>query len=136
MRRRGRRRLWAIAAVAGVLLAALPAYTAANLVPPTRAGQTSRPIPPNDLKPAACADLALTTLVTGSRTITGTAGNDLVLGSADNDAIIESSGDNCIVGGGGSDEISIKGPDRTRPNVCIISATSRESGCATVIRFP
>ncbi|MEZ4503353.1 MAG: hypothetical protein R3C39_12065 [Dehalococcoidia bacterium] len=65
----------------------------------------------DDVKPAECAALTLTSLVTGSGTITGTAGDDLILGSSGSDSITGGGGRDCILGGGGDDTIDGEGDD-------------------------
>jgi Ca2+-binding RTX toxin-like protein len=75
-------------------------------VPATHAGVSSRSIGAQDLKPAACASLTLTNVVTGSRSISGTTAADLVLGSSGIDNMTAGNGNDCVVGGGGADIIS------------------------------
>ena len=74
----------------------------------------------NEFKPTQCAGLTLTNLITGTGTITGTAGNDLIVGSAAADTIDGLGGNDCILGGGGDDiitggagtaDICLGGPD-------------------------
>lgn len=99
--------------VVGLLVACLAVVTtAANTVPGSTLGRTSQAITPDTLKPAACAGITLTTLVSGS---TGTAGNDLLLGTAGVDTMDGNGGNDCILGGGGND--SIRGSAGT--DVCI-----------------
>jgi Ca2+-binding RTX toxin-like protein len=97
-------RVLAVPVAVGALALCLgvPAYTAGNLVPATKAGQTAIPITPDSLKPAACAGITLTTLVIGS---TGTGGNDLLLGTAAVDVMSGGAGNDCILAGAGSDTI-------------------------------
>ncbi len=90
-------------------------FAAANTVPASKAGQHSKAITVNDLKPAHCAALTLTTIVSGSGDIAGTTGNDLILGSTAAQRIRADSGNDCIVGGGGDDRL--EGDDGT--DVCI-----------------
>lgn len=101
---RSRRRLFPrlalLALGALTLIVSASALTASNTVPPSRAGQDSRPITPNEVKPAACAGLDLSTIVTN-----GTNANDLVLGSPGNDNLTGRKGSDCIVGGPGTDKI-------------------------------
>ncbi len=93
---------------AGIFLIALiavnaaSAFAAANSVPATRLDDDTLPITANNLKPAECAALNLTTIVVAGN---GTAGNDLILGTAGNDTMRGSDGDDCIVGGGGDDTL-------------------------------
>ena len=82
------------------------AVAATNTVPATRADVSASAVTVNDLKPAACAEIDLTNLVTGSGTITGTSGNDLIIGSSGADTIDGLGGNDCIVGGGGDDIIT------------------------------
>ena len=93
----------------GVLVVAL---AAANAVPATSVGQIQIPIGANDLKPAACAGITLTTVVAGTN---GTAGSDLVLGTAAGETLKGNGGDDCILAGGGND--SLNGGSGT--DVCI-----------------
>lgn len=88
--------------VAGSLIQAV---TAANSVPSSRIGTSASVATIAQLTPPQCSNLNLTTLVTGSGTITGTAGNDLILGSNVADAISGLGGDDCIVGGAGVDTL-------------------------------
>jgi Ca2+-binding RTX toxin-like protein len=99
-------RLLATGLLVLVLMSLISASTAANSVPATRAGISSRSIGPQDLKPDACASLTLTNLVTGSGAINGTNAADLVLGSSGIDTVIAGNGDDCVLGGGGADIIN------------------------------
>jgi Ca2+-binding RTX toxin-like protein len=101
----GRRRVALLSLVALGLLCVPPALTGANTVPATRAGTDTRAIGLNDVKPAACAGITVTTLVSGSGVIAGTSGNDLVLGSASLDSVTAGLGDDCVLGGDGDDTI-------------------------------
>jgi len=89
--------------LAVILFSALTAIAATNTVPSTRMTSQGRSIGVNELKPAACGGIFLTSLVSGSGAITGTAGNDLIIGSSGVDIIDGSGGDDCILGGGDSD---------------------------------
>ena len=84
----------------GVLVVA---FAATNTVPATNVGQVQARIGANDLKPAACAALNLTTVVVGT---TGTSGNDLVLGTAAGETLKGNGGDDCIVAGDGNDSLN------------------------------
>ena len=86
-----------------ILIGAMTAVAAANTVPSTRMTSQGRSIHINDFRPAACAAISLTSLVTGSGVITGTAGNDLILASSGADVIDGLDGEDCIVGGGDTD---------------------------------
>lgn len=98
-----------------VVASVASAFTAANSIAPSDIGFQSVSVNANGLKPAACAGVALTNVIHGSGTITGTSGNDLILGSSGEDIIDGLGGDDCIVGGGGDDIIN--GDDGT--DICI-----------------
>jgi len=90
----------------GILIAGtIAAYAATNTIPNTRLDLDMRNIMANDLKPAECAALSLTNIVTGSGSFDGTTGNDLILGSAGNDTIQGRQGADCILGGDGDDTL-------------------------------
>ncbi len=82
------------------------AFAAGVSVPPANAGIQSLPANADTFKPSVCAGLTLSNLITGSGTITGTAGNDLILGGPNADTIDGQGGDDCILGGGGDDTIT------------------------------
>jgi Ca2+-binding RTX toxin-like protein len=105
-----------VLALVGALTASLiTALTATNSVPATRADHNLLSIGPNDLKPAECAGITVTTLLPGSGTFSGTGASELVLGGSGADTITAGGGDDCILGGGGND--SIRGESGT--DVCI-----------------
>lgn len=89
-----------------VLLGVVTALAATTTVPSTRLDLRSASIGINHFKPAACSGIIVTNLITGTGTITGTAGNDLILGSSDADTIDGAGGNDCILGGGGDDQIA------------------------------
>lgn len=89
-----------------ILVSSVTAVAATNTVPATRVTDQIRSVGVNDLKPSACAALSLTNLVTGTGSLTGTAGNDLILASSSADTIDGLGGDDCILGGGGDDLIT------------------------------
>jgi Ca2+-binding RTX toxin-like protein len=91
-----------VAACGLCLFAGEPAFTAGNAVPGGTVSSSTFAITADALKPAACAGVSLTTIVSG---ISGTAGNDLLLGTSGTDVISGGDGDDCIVGGGGADTI-------------------------------
>lgn len=96
-------RVLAVAAAFLALATVSSAFTAANTVPATNAGRQQFTIDANALKPAACAALNLTAIVTSN---SGTAANELVLGTAAADSILGRGGNDCILGGGGNDAIN------------------------------
>lgn len=101
MRSRGSRRpqgfLLAVTTFAAVNL--VVAITASGFVPPTFAGNSTRAITANDLKPAECAALDLTSVRGGAGLVTGSGANELLLGSELADSIEGAGGDDCLVGG-------------------------------------
>jgi Ca2+-binding RTX toxin-like protein len=104
-------------AVVGVLAVGaslVVSLTAANGVPATNVGQIQLPIGANELKPAACAGINLTTVVAGT---TGTGGNDLLLGTTAANVMTGGGGVDCILGGDGNDAITGNGP--VGGDVCI-----------------
>jgi Ca2+-binding RTX toxin-like protein len=88
-----------------LLVSVLAASTASNTVPGTKIGQQFQAINANALKPAVCAALNLTTILSGTGNITGTAANELILGGPNNQTIKGDKGDDCILGGAGDDTI-------------------------------
>lgn len=91
-----------IVIVAGVVTA----WTAANVIAPSGAGRHAEPVGANEVKPADCVSLTLTTKVSGSGTFAGTSGSDLIIGSSGVDEIDGLEGEDCILGGGGDDAIT------------------------------
>jgi hypothetical protein len=79
--------------------------TAANTVPPTRAGIDVLPVIADEMKPVECAALRPILVVRGSGSIKGTKGNDLLLGSPGRDDLDGRDGNDCIVGGSGNDDL-------------------------------
>ena len=106
-----RRARIAVGAVLLVCLGLVPAFTAANAVPASRADARTQSITANALKPSSCAALALTAvaLVNGSNPA------ELVLGTGAADTMRGNQSDDCILGGGGND--SLRGDNGT--DVCI-----------------
>lgn len=101
------------------LFSSTTAIAASNTVPNSRVDTINLPIGINDIKPSACAGLYMDNFITGTGTITGTAGNDLILASSGSDTIDGLGGNDCILGGGRDDQITggdgndvcIGGPD-------------------------
>ncbi len=89
--------------IALIVITSMTAVAATNTVPATRVDSQSLSYNINHIKPSACAGITVTTLVTGSGTITGTEGNDLILGGPGADDINGLGGNDCILGGGGDD---------------------------------
>ena len=129
--RPARRALRPLALLAIVAAAtATTGLLASNSVPASRLGRVSMAITANDLKPAECASVNVTNIVTGSGAVTGTNGNDLVLGSSGIDIIDASGGDDCAVGGSGLDTIA----GGLGTDVCIGSSSATFATCETEVR--
>jgi len=88
-----------------ILASIVSAFAAGISMPSSNVGQQSIPVTAEDIKPPACDALDLTSIVSGSGSLTGTAANDLIIGSAGADSIDGSGGDDCILGGGGDDSL-------------------------------
>lgn len=82
------------------------ASTAANLTPNSSVAEQATAVTVQDMAPPECFGMALTNLVSGAGTLTGTGANDLITGSACADVIDGAGGDDCIVGGGGIDDLT------------------------------
>ena len=130
--------MWSCALSASTLAAAVLAagvgHTATSTIPTTKASDTTRAITANTLKPAACAALALTNLITGNGNIDpGLANvtNDLILGGPAAQTIRGRGGDDCILAGGGGDTLIGNGGT----DVCIggPGADSFNANCETQI---
>lgn len=82
------------------------AFAAGISIPYSNIDQQSVLITAEGLKPAACAGLYLTNIISGSGTVTGTSGNDLIITSSGVDTIDGLGGDDCIIAGDGDDLIT------------------------------
>lgn len=91
------------AALLVIALSADAGYATANIVPPSRAGLFVHGTVANDLKPAQCAALNLSTIVTGDGNLAGTRGSDLIIGGPAAQTLTGAGGDDCLIGGGGDD---------------------------------
>lgn len=102
-----RRRAGAVAlgAVAAVAAFAMTAFTATNTVPASYLSERASAVGANDLKPAECASVTLSTKVTGVGILDATLNADLALGGSGLDTISGLAGDDCVLGGGGNDTI-------------------------------
>lgn len=92
-------------AVAIVRLGAVIVQTASNVVPKSVAAECAQGIGANDLKPAACAGLALTVVVAGPADVTATEANELVAGGPAAQNIVAGDGNDCVLGGAGLDTL-------------------------------
>ncbi len=119
-RRKGVRLRWlgaglAVAVVAGVVVS----FTAANVVPLTKAGVSTDATSLDELTPPQCAGMSLTRLVVApTGTVTGTAANSLILdastaekgtltGGAGNDCIVSGASKETLDGGAGTGDVCI-----------------------------
>lgn len=110
------------------LVATSAALGASSTVPGSKASSIVQSTGANDLKPASCGSLTLTTLAVG---INGTSGADLLLGSAGIDVMNGAADDDCILGGDGSDVIT----GGTGTDVCIGGpGIDTFTGCETSIQ--
>lgn len=102
----GARERWLRIALGVAVVAAVvvPAITAANVVPASKASDSSHPVTANQLAPAECAALNLVNVYTGGAS--GGTGNDLVLGTAGADDLKGGPGDDCLVAGDGDDQLN------------------------------
>jgi Ca2+-binding RTX toxin-like protein len=98
-----------------IVVSATSAFAAGVSLPASNVGLQSVPVTADSIKPAACAGLYLTNIVSGSGALIGTVGNDLIIGGGGADTIDGLGGDDCILGGSGDDLIT--GGDGT--DVCI-----------------
>ena len=102
-RTRVRRRSLPIVLAATLAISVIVGLTAANSVATSNAGDSSRAVTAEDLKPSPeCAGITLSSVVVASN---GTNGDDLLLGSAGVDNLDGKGGDDCILGGGGNDNL-------------------------------
>ena len=135
------------AATAGILVFAGMSLTAANVVPVTRAGSPATATDPNQLAPAACAGIVLTSttvMAALSTTVTGPGdGFSLILGHTpvvgSTTTLNGKTGKNCIVGAGGAGQtIRLNGAGAAKGDVCVgrIAATNVFSGCQTTATIP
>ena len=119
-----------VVAVGLLALSLIVSLTAANTVPASRAGDSSRAADPNDLKPSACAGITVTAKLTGAGAINGSNAAELITGSAGVDTITARNGDDCLLGGAGDD--SLNGGAGT--DVCIGGAgTNTFAQCETTL---
>jgi Ca2+-binding RTX toxin-like protein len=88
-----------------IFASALTAYAAGMTIVESNIGFRSVAVSANEIKPAACSGLDLTTIVRGAGVINGTSGDDLILGSSGADTINGMGGNDCILGDGGNDLI-------------------------------
>jgi hypothetical protein len=98
--------LFAFGLLALILVSITSAFAAGISVPASNVGQQSVPVTAEDIKPAACAALYVTNIISGSGALTGSTGNDLIIGSAGADTIDGLGGDDCILAGNGDDLIT------------------------------
>ena len=109
-RRRPAPASWAVGAVMAVVVLGTaligPAFAAANRIPPSKIGVTARSISANDLKPTACAGIAVQRLVTGSGTVQGSNDKELILGGPGPDILKGIGEKDCLVGGAGNDTLN------------------------------
>jgi Ca2+-binding RTX toxin-like protein len=89
-----------------VVVSVATAFAAGITVPSSNVDEKSVWVTAADLRPSVCAGLSLTQVISGSGTLTGTAGNDLIIGSSGADTIDGLGGNDCILGGSGDDSLT------------------------------
>jgi Ca2+-binding RTX toxin-like protein len=99
-------KLFAFGLTGMILVSVVSAFAAGISVPYSNVDERSIAVTAQDLKPAACAGLYLTNIISGSGVITGTYANDLIIASAGVDTIAGLGGDDCIIGSTGDDLIT------------------------------
>lgn len=99
-------KLFAFGLIGMILVSIVSAFAAGISMPYSNVDQRSISVTAEDLKPAACAGLYLTNILSGSGVITGTSANDLIIGSDGVDIIDGLGGDDCILGSRGDDLIT------------------------------
>lgn len=130
---RSRFHVWLVVALllGPLVVGTLSVTTATNSVPNTKLGATTLVTGVTELRPYVCSGIAVTTLVTGTRTtLSGTGGSDLILGKANTRNIDGKGGNDCIAGGSGARSI-IGGSGN---DVCIGPWAATFQSCETVIR--
>jgi Ca2+-binding RTX toxin-like protein len=123
-----------------ILFSMMTALAAANTVPTSRLDDDQVSIGLNDLKPAQCASITVTNLITTPGFLgiyLGTNQNDLIIGNSGGNTFMGAGGNDCMMGGGGNDTFyggSIFG-DNGAADVCIGGpGTDSFSGCETAIQ--
>lgn len=105
--------------------------TAANSIPPSRAGLSHHPATARQLAPPECAGMALTTVAwLDNGTLQGTNGNELLIGSENTTRINGRNGHDCLVIGSGNKNRLDGGAGN---DVCIGNATTRFNNCEVEI---
>ncbi len=92
-------------AVALVVVTTVLVQTASNAVPGSLAAERAGALGANQLKPAVCAGLTLTAVVSGAGDFAATAANELVAGGPAAQNIAAGEGDDCVLGGAGLDTL-------------------------------
>lgn len=97
-----------VAVVAAIMV---PAITAANVVPASKASASSHPVTANQLAPTQCKNQGLTNVVVGTNASGSANVSDLVLGTAGGDNLAGGGGNtfDCLVGGNGADRMNAGG---------------------------
>jgi hypothetical protein len=118
----------AMVIASGVGFLVTSAFTASNTVPATYISSSTRTIGANDLKPAGCNSLNLTTVVTVSGGFTNSTANALVLADSGNNIASDTTGNSCIIAGAGNDHIAA-----TTGDFCQIgpNSSSKYTNCST-----
>jgi Ca2+-binding RTX toxin-like protein len=89
-----------------IVVSLATAFAAGITVTTSNVDIKSASVTAEDIKPPACHGITVTTIISGSGTLTGTEGNDLIIGSSGADTIDGLGGDDCLLGGGGDDSLT------------------------------
>lgn len=91
-----------------IVVSIITVLAAVNIVPSSLGTDYSTSLTANLIKPAECASITLTNLVscTGGGNCYGTSSADLILGSSGAETIDGGDGNDCILGGGEADDIA------------------------------
>lgn len=108
MKNRNIHRILLFALLALIVISIINVLAAVNIVPTSLKTDFSTSLTVNSIKPAECASITLTNLVScaGGGTCSGTDSADLILGSPNAETINGGDGNDCILGGGGDDDIA------------------------------
>lgn len=86
-----------------ILVSVLSGFATSVSINTSHLDEVTFSVTANDLKPADCAGLNLSTVIANGN---GGSSNELILGNATGNTITGGAGDDCILGGGGDDDLS------------------------------
>lgn len=91
-----------------IVVSAVSALTAGNIIPSSRLDEYTSSITANTLKPVECSAIVLTSILycpVGGGNCDGTDANELIIGTTADDDIRSGKGDDCILSGDGNDNL-------------------------------